>query len=256
MIKILGEGIFPEAAAFHDVRDALDFDCDVTLMAQVAPLLGVDLEGEVIYNMEPLYDGCRSFSAGYRGTLERAIVLDYSAKNVAYLKTLGIEAFHMPYGYHESLERPRDEEKDIEVLCLGSVNPRRTRLFEKLREEFNFVWVQGAYGEARDRLIAKARVHVNAHYCDEHPLEVVRLNYLMANHCTVVSEKGNEPEVNELYEDGLIFTEVDELIDACRFALDHPKDGHACVKRMPQDCGPARAWLSEILIERGEPCLG
>lgn len=243
MIKILGEGVIPEAAAFHDVRDALEFDCDVTLLAHAAPLFGVDLSGEVIYNMEPLHDNCRSFSIGYLDTLKRSTVLDYSARNVAYLETLGIDAFHMPYGYHESLERSKRTEKDIDILFIGSVNPRREKIFERFPEEFRFVWACGVYGEERDRLVARAKVHVNVHYSDEHPLEIVRLNYLMANHCTVVSERGDDEEVNRRYEDGVIFADSDEILEACRTALDDPLDGSECIRRIPHNCGPAQAWL-------------
>lgn len=244
MIRIIGDGVIPEAAAFYDVRDALSFDRPVTLAAHVAPLFGLELRDQVIYNLEPLYDGCRSFSVGYLDTLKRCTVLDYSARNVSYLKTLGIEAFHMPYGYHASLERSRNEKKDIDILCLGSINPRRAKIFERLRSDFNFVWAQGVYGEQRDRLIARAKVHVNVHYADEHPLEVVRLNYLMANHGTVVSERGNEPDVNLAYEDGVIFSEYDGIGEACQRALDQSKDGYGCIKLIPHDCGSAQVWLN------------
>lgn len=242
MIKIVGDGVIPEAAAFYDVRDALSFEHDVTLAAHVAPIFGMKLRNEVIYNLEPLYDGCRSFSIGYLDTLKQCKVLDYSKRNVEYLMSIGMEAFHMPYGYHESLERPVSVKKDIDVLCLGSINPRRAKVFEQLKH-FNFVWAQGIYGEQRDRLIARAKVHVNVHYCDEHPLEVVRLNYLMANHCTIVSERGNDAEVNAAYADGLIFAGYEGIDEACRRALEEPKDGYDCIKSMPHDCRPAQEWL-------------
>ena len=244
MINIMGDGQIPEAAAFYDVRDVLSFEQDITLCAHVAPLFGIELNDVAIYNMEPLYDGCRSFSIGYFETLKRCHVLDYSARNVAYLRGRGIESFHMPYGYHESLKRAVPTAKDIDVLCIGSINQRRSILFERLEKEFNFAWVQGVYGEARDALIAKVKVHVNVHYCDAHPLEVVRLNYLMANHCNIVSEAGNEDEVNQNYAPGLRFSRYDGLIASCHHALMHPVDGHDIIKRMPHDCAPAQRWLN------------
>jgi hypothetical protein len=245
MVSILGEGVIPEAAAFHDVRDALDFDRDIILCAHVAPLLGITLKDVAIYNLEPLYDGCRSFSVGYLETLKRCHVLDYSRRNVEYLKDHGIEAFHMPYGYHASLERAKPAEQDIDVLFVGSVNPRRTALFVNLARDLNFVWAGGVYGVDLDRLIARAKVHLNVHFCDPHPLEVVRLNYLMANHCTIVSERGEDDQVNRDYQDGLIFARADELSDACRHALSHPVDGSECIRAMPHDCKPAQHWLNE-----------
>lgn len=247
MIRIIGDGIIPEAAAFYDIRDALHFDQNITLCAHIAPLFGIKLEGIAIYNVEPLYDGCRSFSIGYLETLKRCHVIDYSKRNVEYLKGHGIEAFHMPYGFHQSLERAKPADKDIDVLCVGSINPRRAELFKVLGGKLNFVWAQSFYGAKLDRLIARAKVHLNVHFCAPHPLEVVRLNYLMANHCTIVSERGEDEQVDRDYEDGLIFAEYSQIIDACRHALAHPVDGYECIKRLPHDCSAAQQWLNERL---------
>lgn len=246
MIHIVAEDRIPDAGAFWDVRRALEFDQDVYLFAQLAKIFGIELSG-VVYNMEPLYDGCRSLSIGYMETLKRCKVLDYSAANVEYLKAHGVEAFHMPYGYHPSLERVKPVAKDIDVLFFGSWNTRRAALFSKMPRHINFVWAQGVYGDALDRLIARAKVHVNVHYCDSHQLEVVRLNYLLANGCTVVSEPGNEAKVNEAYAPGMLYAQYSDIIHACIYALDHPKNGQEAIRAMPHDCGPAQRWLSSYL---------
>ena len=243
MIRIVGDGQIPEAKAFYDVRDALTFDRDVYLAAMLAPALGVNLKDEVIYNLEPLYDGCRSFSIGYLDVLRQNIVLDYSRQNVEYLKTLGIKAFHMPYGYHRSLERVKPEIKDIDVLLIGSINPRRKHLLRWMRSEFDFLWAQNVYGVLRDNLVARAKVHINVHFCEDHPLEVVRLNYLMANHCNIVSERGNDSQVNDDYSMGVRYCTAENLIEVCRDAIEHPVDGYDCIKAMPHDCSKAQEWL-------------
>ncbi len=242
MNRIIGDGEIPEAKAFYDVRDALEFEQDIYLCAHIGPLLGITLKDVAIYNLEPLYDGCRSFSVGYLEVLKRCHVLDYRKKNVEYLKSLGIEAFHMPYGYHKSLERAKVAEKDIDVLFVGSVNPRRLEAFDKLSKEVEFVWARGVYGDELDSLISRAKVHVNVHYCDPHPLEVVRVNYLMANHCNIVSEIGDEDQHH--YKEGLRFAGYEGLIEACKQAMKNPIDGYDFIKSIPHDCGPARQWLS------------
>ena len=241
MIHIIGEGVIPEAQAFHDVRDALKFDRDVYLCSHIAPFLGIELKDQAIYNLEPLYDGCRSLSIGYMEVLKNNHVIDYDKRNVAYLKSHGIEAFYMPYGYHKSLERPVEAVKDIDFLLVGSVNERRERILKDLHKYGRFEWVQGVYGQELDWLIARAKVHLNVHFCDDHPLEVVRLNYLMANGCNVVSERGNSIEVNGLYCDGLHF--ADDVIERCLYALRNPKNG-ACVKLLTHECTSANDWLN------------
>lgn len=67
------------------------------------------------------------------------------------------------------------------------------------------------------------------------------LNYLMANGCNVVSERGNSIEVNGLYCDGLHF--ADDVIERCLYALRNPKNG-ACVKLLKHDCTSANDWLN------------
>jgi len=248
VIQIIGDGVIPESKAFYDIRSVLKIDQDVYLAAMLAPLFGITLKNKVVYNAEPLYDGCRSFSIGYEQILSDNIVLDYNRKNVEYLATFGIKAFHLPYGFHESLIRPVQSEKDIDCLVVGSSNPRREKLLQQFhKSELNFVWIKsGAYGRELDELIARAKVILNVHYCDPHPLEVFRLNYLMANHANIVSEKCWDQEVNKQYESGLRFCSEDELFESCLDAIKNPIDGFECIQRIPMDCTKAQEWIESL----------
>lgn len=243
MIHIVGENVIPESLAFNSVRDALNFDCDVYLAAMWAPIIGVHIpDNSVIYNLEPLNDTCRSFTLGYLDTLRRCRVLDYDRKNVDYLSSLGISAFHLPYRYHDSLARTPKAEKTIDYLLVGSVNPRREQIVYDLRKYFNIVWVTGAYGAALDALVDMSKVCLNIHYLDDHPLEVVRLNYLMASHATIVTEPGNDPTVNDDYSKG-VYMETEQFADAMDYALTHPLDGSHVIQSMRMDCVFANNWL-------------
>jgi hypothetical protein len=172
--------------------------------------------GSVLYNLEPLFDGCRSIPLGYLDLLRRFEVLDYQRRNVAFLGAHDINARFVRYGYHPELERPAfTSSKDIDVLFVGSQSPRRSRILSTIP---GIVTAQGCYGHDLDRLIARAKVVVNLHYCEEpHPLEVVRLNYLMANGCCVVSEPGWDDEDNALYAHGLVLTQ--DVAAACAALL-------------------------------------
>lgn len=223
--RIIGEGKIPEAEAFRDVQAAFDGWDDLVLCAHVALPLGLPIpEGSVIYNMEPLYEGCRSFSVGYENVLARFPVLDYQRKNVEYLASLGIEATHVPYGWHPALERVTPvAHQDIDVLFVGSLNARRAPILDALsRAGLAFVSAQGFYGKALDQLVARAKVCVNIHFRDEHPLEVARLNYLMANGCAIVSEPGWDAEDNARYSDGLWFSAYEDLVENCAGLVANP----------------------------------
>jgi len=249
MIHVIGETTIPEAKAFDRVRESLDLDFDVYLGAMWSKFANEPIpDGSVIYNMEPLSDDCRSFTIGYFDVLKKNIVLDYCKNNVKYLKSKGIDAFHLPYGYHKSLEKIKQTEKTIDVMLIGSVNPRRLKIVNELRKKINVVWVTGAYGEQLDTLVGMSKVLLNLHYSDEHPLEVVRLNYLMANHCTIVSERSNDQEVDAKYKDGVYF--ADDIEKMCFHALTNPLDGYNCIKSMPMQCHQANEWI------RSKLCLG
>jgi hypothetical protein len=250
MIRVIGDGVIPEVRAFDRVREALEFDEDVYLAAMWCKLTGETIpDGAAIYNMEPLYDGCRSFSLGYLDTLKRCRVIDYDRRNVEYLATFGVDAFHMPYGFHESLFRWKRQNTAIDILLVGSVNGRRQRIVNELRKRFDIVWATGAYGKALDSLVGMAKVCLNIHYVENHPLEVARLNYLIANGCTVVSEPGWDDEVNNDYSNGVYITE--NIGDACEYALENPMNGTELARTMWMNCKAANNWLKEKTL-----CLG
>jgi len=246
LIYIIGEGIIEQAQAFNDVRDALRFDCDVYLGAMWAKPLNIDLKDEVIYNMEPLYDDCGVFKIGYLETLKSNYIIDYSMQNVEYLKKHNINAFYMPYRFHDSLVRKYDVKKDIEILFVGSGHhKRRINMFNKLKREFNFIWATGVYGKELDVLISRAKVNINIHHCEKQQLEVVRLNYLIANGCNIVSEKGCEEDINKKYDKYLFFSSYENFIKSCDKAINKTKDGSMHIKNDRHDCRQANLWAAQ-----------
>lgn len=206
MPLIIGDGVIPEAECVRDVQQALSGRQDVVLLSHVAGVLKQPIpEGATIYNLEPLFDGCRSLSLGYLEVLGKHKVWDYQAKNVEFLWAHGIWALHVPYRYTPALERVKLRAKDIDVLFIGSMSPRRRTILDQID---SVITAQGCYGADLDALVSRARIVVNIHYCDTpHPLEVVRLNYLMANGCCVISERGWDGAENEQYAPGLIFSD-------------------------------------------------
>lgn len=235
-------------AAFDEVAKAMEFDRDIWLGAHNTYFMKTaPLKGELIYNMEPLYDGCRALSLGYMETLKQCDVIDYSRENVKYLAAHGVEAFYMPYGYHPSQlvapDLPKPTSKDIDVLFIGSGTPRREMLVSILSKRFKVEVAQGVYGVDRDRLLLRAKLHLNIHANAGTPLEVVRLNYLLANGCTVVTEPGNDPELNAVYSE-MTYMATDLYSAVCSALWDPLENVAQKMMRHRHDCSAANAWAN------------
>ena len=225
MPLIIGDGLCPEAAAFYDVRDALEGYGNVVLNAHLASNMGQIIRaGSVIYNLEHLVPGGNPMVnfrryINFLDTLKTGMytVWDYQRGNVDYLRTLGIEVRHVPFGYHSCFERVTPTEQDIDVLFFGTPTPRREKVLNAIaragiRHKFVFDYI---YGDERDKLIARAKIIVNVSRLDNHPLEVVRLNYLLANKCFVISERGSDDVENALYEGALVFSDYADIASKC-----------------------------------------
>ena len=223
MIHILGYDKVPQFKAFDSVKNYLEdyFDKDMYLGAFCAKSLGIDLQDKLIYNMEYLHDDSPLWAVGYKEILEKNDVLDFSRKNVAYLAGLGINARYMPYGISNKMQKVAHKtDKDIDVLFIGSTHfDRRNKVLETLAKQCNLMVAKNVYGDALDELISRSKVHLNMHHAEGQPLETVRVNYLLANNCILVSEQGNDAQVDEQYKDSLTFALYEELVDKCLLAL-------------------------------------
>lgn len=238
---ILNVDKFPRLRVFEQVEPALaPLSRDVVLGAQTACFTGQRLCGRIIYNMEPLYPGCRPFECGYLDILANNVVLDYSAQNVEFLRQLGVDAFHLPYGVHPALVNIPHQSKSIDVLFVGSAGSRRSTIVQGLQRRYNVVWAQDIFGQQLLNLLAMARVHLNIHWMEGTQLEVVRLNHLLANGLTVVTEPGCEPDVNAQYWEHCVMTE--DIEAGVGYALENPQP--VDVAGLPKmDCTAADEWL-------------
>jgi hypothetical protein len=247
MIHIYGIDKFPALQVFEQVAPALEFDKDIYLGAQAVCFLGEQdrFKGHVIYNMEPLYDGCRPLQIGYMDVLKNNVVLDYSAHNVEFLKHIGVEAFHLPYGLHDGLKRFSSKpihEQDIDVLFVGSFSPRRDSIINELARRHKVTWAQSMHGVELDDLCSRARVHLNIHGQDRYLLEVVRLNYLLANGQNIVSEPGIDEDVNMLYKQHVHLTyNLEQGLDD---ALSQKQGYTSLPMHLKMNCHAANAWLN------------
>lgn len=200
---------------------------DATL-ASLAP-------GTVAYNFEQI-DPASQLPPSRLAAFRNLTVWDYSRRNVEAWRAAGIDAVHLPVGWHPALARIEPAaEQDIDVLFFGIVNERRRAALESIGAAGLKVAVaQMAFGRQRDELIARAKAVVNIHHYPSGIFETVRASYLLANGATLVSERADGDEVPPEYETVVQWSPYDGLAARCREVVDT-----AALRTQLREDGPA-----------------
>jgi hypothetical protein len=212
-LRRLGLLASPRDAAAPPARQVL-FGAHL-LNAETAAAAAIDA---IIYNSEQIYDGSPWLRQGwYLEMLGTHEVWDYSADNVARLKEIGVTRVrHVPLGYVPELVRIAPAAEDIDVLFYGSTAPRRQAVIEALQARgLKVVTLFGVYGEARDRVIARAKVVLNLHRHAAKIFEIVRVAYLLSNFKAVVAECGADTAVDTDLRPGFCGVPYEQLVEAC-----------------------------------------
>jgi hypothetical protein len=181
----------------------------------------------ILYNLEQVDAGSDWMRPELMDLFRRHTLWDYSETNAAKLCALGIPvAKVVPVGYTRELTRiEHAREPDIDVLFVGSKNPRRQQVLEAMREAgLRVAFFFGVYGEKRDALIARAKLMLNMHFYDAKVLEVVRISYLLANRCAVLSERSADKHEDEAFAEGVAFADYDCLAERARELIDTPEE--------------------------------
>ncbi len=144
------------------------------------------------------------------------IVWDFSEQNMEWLAKHGINAIYKPIGFHPKMARIQPcQKKEIDILFYGSLNARREKILTQLQKKFKTKILFGVYGEERDYWISRAKLVLLIHYYETKLFDEVRLSYLMNNGIFTIVE--NTPY--KKYEDLLIFTDYEKLVDICDYYL-------------------------------------
>ncbi len=171
--------------------------------------------GSVIYNLEQL-EGY-NLSPAYFEVASHHQVWDYSQENVERWKTMNcaFPPVHVPVGYVPELTRIQPAlTQDIDILFYGSLNERRIRILNALRDAGVKVRAQfGVYGSERDELIGRSKIILNIHFYETKVFEIVRVSYLLANSKAVVTE--SSPCMEEGLTKSVRSLPYDSLVEGC-----------------------------------------
>jgi hypothetical protein len=188
----------------------------------------------ILYNLEQVEVGSNWFRAELIDTLRRHVLWDYSKANAAALDALGVQVSHVvPIGYVKELTRIQfAPERDIDVLFFGSMNPRRKEIIDRMSAAGLRVGAAfGVYGKERDALIGRAKLLLNVHFYDAKVLEMVRISYLLANRCAVLSERSSDPAEDETLAEGMAFADYEHLVQRARELIDAPDERERLARR-------------------------
>jgi len=174
----------------------------------------------VIYNLEQVEESLFQWAPQLKALFARFEVWDYSRRNIAALTAAGLapRIHHLPIGMVPELSRIKPAAKqDIDVLFYGAANDRRKVVLKAIAESgLALKAVFGAYGTARDALIARAKVVLNLHKHEAQVFEIVRVSYLLANRKAVVSEISPATEIEPDLADAVAGAPYEGLAEACR----------------------------------------
>jgi hypothetical protein len=215
----------------HEVGYALNqFDpaaTNIVFGAHMLPLENVEAlpAGTISYNLEQVRNlDARRFSPAQRRVLERCEIWEYSPANLPTwqaVRSSGVKL--VPLGYAPVLSRiAKPAVQDIDVLIYGMSGPRRLAAFHRLSLAGLVVaFVSGLYGAARDELIGRAKLVLNAHIYELSQIfELVRVSYLLANRKAVLAIKDAQTYVEEDIAAAVRFTSLEQLVDDSRRLLD------------------------------------
>ena len=170
--------------------------------------------GSIIYNLEQLENNTELWISGYLSLMRRYTVWDYSHENRKYLRSLGISVENiLPISYYPGLESiTHQAEKDIDILFVGSTNPRREAMIAVMRAMgLEVVTLFGYYGSQRNVFISRAKILLNVHLYEAKILEMVRISFYLANKCCVISERSASLNVDKEWSKGVAFGSYNEL---------------------------------------------
>ena len=207
-------------------------------------------ENPIIFNLEQITPGSPWLTDVYVELLKKFPVWDYSVQNILELEKLGIRAELCKIGYAPELTRiPKRLKEETDVLFVGSMNERRMKLCNELAKHCDVVAAYNKYGDELDHLISKSKIVLNLHFYEAKIFEIVRCSYLMANKKCIVSEFGEDDDLEQPFYGSICFADYDEIIDKCLMLLkddsirnDYENKGFETFSQMKQS-----EYLKEIL---------
>jgi SAM-dependent methyltransferase len=170
----------------------------------------------VFVNLEQLGQGGAAMSADYLRLLAGSAVVDYDVKNVsAYVKNIDdVPLAPILYAPYLAPAAPMAlEDRPIDLLFIGSMNPRRREWLSRIERAGRSVaqFEAPLYGADRDHFIGQAKAVVNTHFYESCVFEQARVSHCLSLGTPVISERTAHTVPHQAFEDSVLWLGDDDL---------------------------------------------
>lgn len=169
----------------------------------------------VAYQLEQYVSGVFSKPKRIKKLQNAIVVMDYSLKNIHYLRRNGFKVnqlFHVPIAQLPQQANNLHRNFEYDVAFYGDTqNDRRQKYLKALGKKFNLYIINNVFGNAALEQLRKAKIVVNIHYYENALLETTRLFECISNGILVVSESASDMEEHTQLNDIVDFVAVDDV---------------------------------------------
>ncbi len=162
----------------------------------------------IFVNMEQLGAGGATVSPDYLALLQGSAVIDYDVDNTAaYARDVAdvpvVPMLYAPY-LAPALEIPL-EQRPIDLLFIGSLNPRRRAWLDRIESQGLQVSLfdSPVYGEERDAFIRQAKAVVNMHFYESSRFEQMRVSHCLSLGTPVIAERSPATRAHQAFADSV-----------------------------------------------------
>jgi SAM-dependent methyltransferase len=167
----------------------------------------------VFVQLEQLGHGGAKVSAEYLDLLRRNAVVDYDAANLpSYAADPAdvplVPFLHAPYLRGE--QSPALEDRPIDLLFFGSMNPRRRAFFERVEASGVRIstFDHAIYGAERDHYIRQAKAVLNCHFYETSRFEQARAFHCLSLGTPVISERTAQTQPPAAFEQAVFWLDA------------------------------------------------
>ena len=167
-------------------------------------------------NLEQLGHGGAKLNPEYLKLLRSSAVVDYDAANLAAYAQDPADVPLVPFLHAPYLAQQASlplEERPIDLLFFGSLNPRRQAYLQRVEACGLQVatFDHPLYGPERDHFVRQAKAVLNCHYYDSSRFEQARAFHCLSLGTPVISERGPRTEAPPAFDEAVFWLEDAEL---------------------------------------------